>query len=60
MHRPAVAAHAIAAVEGAAEEHVLCADEDGWFLRVEIPIAAGFVEFLAAHEDNGGMLCEPL
>ena len=47
VHRPAVAAHAVAAVQRAGEQHVLRADEDGIVLGIEIPISL----LLATHED---------
>ncbi|HEX3800356.1 MAG TPA: hypothetical protein VH597_07530 [Verrucomicrobiae bacterium] len=47
MHWPAVTVRAIAAIEGAAEEHVLGADEDGGAFGVDVPLAA----VLTAHED---------
>ena len=46
VHGPAVAGHAVAAIEGAAEEHVLGADEDGVFFGVDVPVTG----VLAAHE----------
>ena len=55
MHRPAVAAHAVAAVQGAGEQHVLRADEDGFALGVDVPFASVF----AAHEDDRTIGCEP-
>ena len=38
MHRPAIAAHAIAAIQGPRQQHVLCPDEDGSRFRVNIPV----------------------
>ncbi|HNT16234.1 MAG TPA: hypothetical protein PKO21_15460 [Verrucomicrobiota bacterium] len=47
VHRPAVAAHAVAAIEGATEKHVLRTDEDGVFLGINVPFAG----VLSAHKD---------
>ena len=43
------------AAEGAGEEHILGAGEDGGLFGVEIPFAAGVIDVFAAHEDHGGM-----
>ncbi len=52
MHGPAVAGHAVAAVEGAGEEHVLGADEDGGFFEVEVPVFGCGINIFAPHEDD--------
>lgn len=53
VYGPAVAGHAVAAVEGAGEEHVLGADEDGGLFGVEVPVALGGGEVFASHKDDG-------
>jgi len=59
MHGPAVAGHAVAAVEGAGEEHVLGADEDGGLFGVEIPFPVPPLGDLSPHEnDDAGQLLE--
>lgn len=46
---PACASDGVSAIESAGQEHVLCADEDGGFFRVELPANV----LRAAHEDVG-------
>jgi hypothetical protein len=52
---PSVAAHAITAVHGPAEEHVLGADYDAGFFGVHIPVSEVRLQFLTAHEYHRGM-----
>lgn len=52
---PACPSGRVAAVEGAGEEHVLGADQDGGSFWVEVPFALFLGEVFAAHEDHGRM-----
>src|SRR5687767_6745252 len=60
MHWPAVATHSVTAIEGAREQHVLCADQNAGSLRVHVPTFVFIFQCLPAHKHDRGMLEQPL
>ncbi len=56
MHGPTVAAHAVATVQRATQQHVLGADEKGGFFRMNVPI---LIHLFTPHEDDRGLLSQP-